>query len=108
MQVQFNQTHNQTFQSRNAQRGAKNFGDLMNRLYESAYDSNLFEGAPDIIQISAKMKDGTDVSAIANFEGGRFLGIRFPYEFFQYKSEFCKKIFEQYNQIITKGKSLKK
>ena len=63
MKIQFNPKDKQTFTGR----GVRNVGQLMNRLYESAYQKNLFDEIPDIIQISAKMKDGTEVSAIANF-----------------------------------------
>ncbi len=103
MKIQFNPKDKQTFTGR----GVRNVGQLMNRLYESAYQKNLFDEIPDIIQISAKMKDGTEVSAIANFDNGHFLGIRFPFEHVQYKNEFCKTIIKKFNKVVTKGKSEK-
>lgn len=84
--------------------GARNIGQVMNRLYESAYKGDLFEEVPDIIQVSAKMKDGTNVSAIANFFNGKFAGLRFPFEHVQYKGEFCKTIMQKFNKAITRGK----
>ncbi len=100
MQVQFNTQKGQNFMGH----GARNIGEVMNRLYESAYKTDLFEEVPDIIQVSAKMKDGTEVSAIANFYNGKYVGIRFPFEQVQYKSEFCKTIMQKFNEIITKRK----
>ncbi len=101
MQVQFNPQNGQSFTGH----GARNIGEVMNRLYESAYNNNLFKEVPDIIQISAKMKDGTEVSAIANFYNGKYAGIRFPFEHFQYKNEFCKTIMSKFNKAVTKGKT---
>ena len=101
MQVQFNPQNGQSFTGH----GARNVGEVMNRLYESAYNNNLFKEVPDIIQISAKMKDGTEVSAIANFYNGKYAGIRFPFEHFQYKNEFCKTIMSKFNKAVTKGKT---
>ena len=100
MQVQFNTQNRQSFMGH----GARNIGEVMNRLYESAYKADLFEEVPDIIQISAKMKDGTDVTAVANFYNGKYVGIRFPFEHFQYKNEFCKTVMSKFNKAVTKGK----
>lgn len=100
MQIQSRSCSRENFTGR----GARNIGQVMNRLYESAYKGDLFEEVPDIIQVSAKMKDGTEVSAIANFYNGKYVGIRFPFEQVQYKSEFCKTIMQKFNEIITKRK----
>ena len=103
MKIQFNPQINQTFSGH----GARKFGDVMNRLYVAAYDNELYPHQPDILQISTKMKDGKNISAIACFEDGRYTGISFPYEDAKYKKEFMKKILEAYNRVVTKGKSFK-
>lgn len=102
MKVQLNtQT---SFTGNHAKRGARSIGQLMNKLYESAYKNELYGHSPDIIQISSKMKDGTDVSAVASFVRGKFIDLSFPYEWAHYRSEFCKKILYKYNTVLTKGK----
>ncbi len=107
MKVQLNTQLNsqQTFCGNHAKRGAKNIYQLMNKLYDNAYRNKLYGYYPDIIQISSKMKDGTEVSAVATFERGKFVDISFPYEVSQYRKEFCKKLLDKYNFVITKGKS---
>lgn len=102
MKVQLNTQ--QSFAGNHAKRGARNIYQLMNRLYDSAYKNDLYGHYPDIIQISSQMRDGTVVSAVANFERGKFLDLSFPYEWAHYRSEFCKKLLDKYNTVITKGK----
>ena len=108
MRVEFSTDYQQSFQAKGARRGARNIKQVMEKLYESAYQNELFEHFPDIIQISAKMHDGTEVSGTANFINGRYEGISFPYEWAHYRNEFCKAIIDKYNFVITKGKSAKK
>lgn len=93
------------FTGNNPKHGARNIYEVMNKLYQTAYKSELYKHEPDIIQISSKMDDGTEISAIADFEKGKCVGISFPYEFAKYRYEFNKKILDKYNNIITKGKS---
>ena len=88
--------------------GAKTLGEVMERLYKDAYKGDFIPHEPDILQFSTKMKDGKEVSAVADFCNGKFLGISFPYEFVKYKTEFCNKLFETYNKAVTKGKSTKR
>jgi hypothetical protein len=100
---------NLSFQGKNPKRGAHTVNQLMSNLYKQAYGSKLFEDRPDFIQVSAKMKDGTNVSAIANFdEIGECCGVRFPFEHVGYKNEFFRTILDKYNHVMTKGKSTKK
>lgn len=84
--------------------GARNINQMMERLYKKAYQNELAEHTPDVIQISAKMKDGNDVSALACFNRGIFTGLSFPYETAHYRKEFSKTILDKYNQAVTKGK----
>ena len=84
--------------------GARNIEQVMTKLYESAYKGELYPHTPDVIQISARMHDGTEVSGIASFIGGAFEGLSFPYEHARYRSEFCNKILVKFNQAVTKGK----
>lgn len=107
MQVQLNPFSNQYFTGNGPKRGARKIADVMTKLYNSAYQGELYSHTPDIIQVTAKMKDGTEVSGIANFIGGRFEGLSFLYEHARYRNEFCKIIMEKYNTVITKGKCLK-
>ena len=101
MKVQLNLYKNQSFYGH----GARNICQVMNRLHDAAYnDSNPAKPEYDIIEISATMKDGTEVSAIANFEKGRFSGLSFPYEYVQYRNEFCRTIIDKYNKTVTRGK----
>ena len=102
MQVQFD-TH-RSF----CGHGARNINQVMSKLYKSAYNGELYPHTPDIIQISARMNDGTEVSGVANFVEGMFEGLSFPYEHVKYRSEFCNKIISKYNQAITKGKYKRK
>lgn len=85
--------------------GARCFGQVMDRLYDSAYGHMNYNEAPDIIQISTKLKNGKEVSGIANFVKGRFAGLSLPYEFAEMKSEFCKAILSKFNEATTKGKA---
>ena len=85
--------------------GARNIGYVMNKLHDTAYNSkNPAIPDYDIIEVSATMRDGTVVSAIANFERGKFSGLSFPYEYVQYRNEFCKTIIDKYNKTVTRGK----
>ena len=78
-----------TFQGNNPKRGVRHIGQLMNRLYDSAYRS----GNPsDIIQVSAKMSDGVEVTGVATFDRGHFVNLAFPYEHAHY--------FEEHKQIF--------
>lgn len=105
MLVQFSPYNNKpAFQAH----GARNLRQVMNRLYKSAYSNELYEHKPDIIQISSKMSDGIDITGVAYFENGQYKGLSFPYEHAHYRREFCQKIFDKYNQSITKGKYSKK
>ena len=101
MLIQFQQT----FTGNNPKHGAKSIYDVMNRLYKCAYDSELYIQKPDIIQISSRMNDGKEISAVADFEDGKCVGISFPYEFAKYRQEFYKKILDKYNSVVTKNKS---
>lgn len=88
--------------------GAKTLGDVMNRLYKETCIAEYCPKNGDIIQLSSKMKDGIEVSAFANFYNGKFIGMSFPKKFLKYRSQFCNKLFEIYNNAITKGKGSKK
>ena len=79
----------------------------MNKLYSVAYDNEIYPHQPDIIQVSAKMGDGKNVSAIASFDNGKYIGLSFPYEDVKYKNEFVRKVMDSYNRVVTKGKSSK-
>ena len=93
-----------TFQGNNPKRGVRHIGQLMNRLYDSAYRS----GNPsDIIQVSAKMSDGVEVTGVATFDRGHFVNLAFPYEHAHYRKEFCAKIIKKFNEVVTKGKAYK-
>jgi hypothetical protein len=96
--------NNTTFQGNNPKRAARNIGQVMERLYQTAYVEP--SEASDIIQISTKMKNGVEVSGIASFDNGKFVNLRFPYEQAKYRSEFCAKIIQKFNEVMTKGKSL--
>ena len=87
--------------------GAKRFSDIMNRLYKDAYKGGFLPEEIDVIQLTSKMNDGVEVSAIANFLDGKFIGLKFPYCHVKYKSQFCNKLFEIYNNAVTKGKGNK-
>ena len=100
MLVQLNTNNSQSFQAH----GARSFKQVMNKLYRSAYSNNLFEHEPDVFQISTRMKDGEEVTGLACFENGQYIGISFPYEHAKYRNEFCKKILNQFNNVMTKGK----
>lgn len=93
-----------SFQGNNPKRGVRHIGQLMNRLYQSAYREGLNF---DIIQISAKMKDGAEVTGVATFDRGRFVDLSFPYEQAHYRSEFCANIIRKFNEVVTKGKAYK-
>lgn len=84
--------------------GARNINQMMEKLYRSAYNTELFPHHPDVLQISAKMKDGTDVTGLACFHKGIFTGFSFPYEDAHYRKEFTNTILSKYNQAVTKGK----
>lgn len=103
MKVLFNTYKSQSFTGH----GARNIGQVMTKLYKSAYQGELYPHTPDIIQVTAKMKDGVEVTGVANFFGGVFEGISLPYEHVKYKSEFCNTVLNRYNQAITHGKHLK-
>lgn len=87
---------------------ARNIGQVMTRLYDSAYGKMTLGTAPNIIQVSARMKDGTDVTAVANFYQGEFLDIAFAPNHHKYKKEFCSNILRKFNDVVTKGKCNKK
>ncbi len=107
MDLSINNKYHQTFCANKPKHAAKNFGELMSVLYKKAYGNDRFVHNPDIIQISTTMQDGKEVTAIADFFNGKYIGLSFPYEHAHYRKEFCKKILEKYNFIITKGKSIK-
>ena len=100
MQVTLNTHKHTTFTAH----GARNINQMMERLYKSAYQNELFEHCPDVIEISARMSDGKEVSALACFNGGIYTGLSFPYETAHYRKEFSKAILNRYNQSVTKGK----
>ena len=102
MKVQLNTT--QSFGAH----GARNIGQVMTKLYKSAYQGEIYPHCPDIIQVTTRMKDGTEVTGVANFYGGMYEGISFPYEHVKYRKEFCNIIMKKYNQVVTKGKHFKK
>ena len=102
MQVQKINNNTPKFQGH----GARRFSDVMNRLYREV-NSGLVPFESDIIELSTIMKDGTEVSARANFAGGRFRGLVFPNELLQYKKQFCHKLLNMYNRAVTKGKAKK-
>ena len=85
--------------------GARNLRELMNRLYKEAYTVAYAPYEPDIIELSTTMRDGVEVHAIANFDNGRFINISFPYEHTKYRSQFCNKLFETYNNAMSKGRA---
>lgn len=93
------------FTGSNPKRAARHIGQVMNKLYENAYQN--LNSRPDMIQVTAKLKNGKEISAIADFYRGRYVGIRLPYEDVPYKSEFCKTVIEKYNNVVTKGKAYK-
>ena len=88
--------------------GAKTLGDVMNRLYRETCMAEYALQNGDVIQLTSKMKNGVEVSAMAHFAGGRFIGLSFPQKFARYKEQFCNKLFETYNNAVTKGKGSKK
>lgn len=88
--------------------GARKLGEVMERLYKDSYKSGFIPLEQDIIQLTSKMKDGKEVTAIADFYNGKFMGIAFPYDLTKYKSEFCNKLIETYNNAVTKNKATKR
>lgn len=84
--------------------GARRLSDVMNKLHKEM-TRNYSPTNLDSIQLSSTMKDGTDVTAMACFVGGKYQYIIFPQEFVPYKTQFCNKLFERYNDVVTKGKS---
>ncbi len=84
--------------------GARRVNDIMRRLYNEAYQNRGISNRPPIIKISTTMKDGVEVTGTASFCQGRFIGLNFPKGQERYRTEFCKAIFEKFNQAITKGK----
>ena len=107
MELTVNTRYNQAFLANKPKHAAKSVEELMTILYKKAYGNDRFVHNPDIIQISATMRDGKEVVAVADFYDGKYVGLSFPYELAHYRTEFCKKILEKYNLIITKGKSNK-
>lgn len=105
--MQVNSINSQSFCGTNPKHAARHINAVMDSLYQAAYKNELYPHTPDIIQISTKMDDGKEVSAIANFINGHFEGLSFPYEEAHYRAKFCKKILETYNYVLTKGKSKK-
>lgn len=91
--------------------GARHIGQVMNKLYDSAYRKGLFVGGgaeiPDILSVSTTLNNGLEVTGIASFERGRFASLSLPYEHAQYRSEFCANIIRKYNETVTKGKAYK-
>ena len=87
--------------------GAKSLGDVMNRLYREACMLEYNPKNGDIVQLTSRMRDGVEVSAIATFSNGNFVGMAFPKKFLKYKAQFCNKLFETYNNAVTKGKGRK-
>lgn len=87
--------------------GAKTLGDVMNRLYKETSKAGYFPEYGDVIQLTSEMANGVEVSAQAHFAGGQFIGISFPKKFALYKEQFCNKLFETYNNAVTKGKGKK-
>ena len=87
--------------------GAQTFGDVMNRLYRETHISGYNPKQGDVIQLTSKMRDGVEVSATATFFDGRFVGISFPQKFSRYRTQFCNKLFETYNNAVTRGKGSK-
>lgn len=94
-----------SFQGNNPKRAARNIGQVMNKLYDSAYRGSGISS--DIIQVSTRMKDGVEVTGVALFDGGHFMNLSFPYEHAHYRSEFCASIIKQFNKVMTKGKACK-
>lgn len=84
--------------------GARRVNHVMQRLYDFAYEDRSIYNRPPIIKISTKMKDGIDVTGTVSFSQGKLVGLDFPKGQERYRSEFCKTIFEKFNQAITKGK----
>ena len=105
MQVNLINSYNTNSQTTFKGHGARSFGQVMDRLYDAAYGHLSYNDAPDIIQVSTKLKNGKEISGIANFVKGRFAGLSLPYEFAKLKSEFCKSVMDKYNQAMTKGKA---
>lgn len=87
--------------------GARTFSDVMNKLYRETHIPGYAPKNGDVIQLSSKMRDGVEVFATANFSGGQFVGLSFPQRFGKYKAQFCNKLFETYNNAVTKGKGSK-
>ena len=87
--------------------GARNLRELMNRLYKEAYNVAYEPYEPDIIEFSTTMRDGVEVRATASFDNGSFIKMSFPYEFTKYRTQFCNKLFETYNNAVSKGKASK-
>lgn len=89
--------------------GARHIGQVMNKLYDSAYRKGLFPGAeiPDILSVSTVLKNGLEVTGIATFDRGKFVSLSLPYEHAQYRSEFCANIIRKFNEVVTKGKAYK-
>lgn len=94
-----------SFQGNNPKHGARRIGQVMNKLYDTAYRG--LNDCPDIIQVSTRMKDGVEVTGVAAFDKGHFVNLSFPYEHAHYRREFCENILRKFNEVITKGKIYK-
>ncbi len=104
MDLSINTNCKQTFTAKNPKHAVHSIGEVMSELYKRAYNNEMYQDAPDIIQISTKMRDGKEIVAVADFIDGQYIGLSFPHELAHYRKEFCKKILDKYNTVITKGK----
>lgn len=91
-----------SFQGNNPKGAARNFAQVMNKLYKAAYRD--MPEHSDIIQVSAKIPNGKEISGIATFDNGNFVNLSLPYEDACHRNAFCKSIIQKFNDVMTKGK----
>ncbi len=101
MKIQPNVTNLTSFSGH----GARHIGQVMNNLYKKAYKDMPYP--PDIIAVTVKLENGTEVSATANFFRGKYINLSIDNDNNSIRSAFCKAVIERYNHAVTKGKAYK-
>ena len=94
-----------SFTGNNPKRAARSIGQVMNKLYQTAYRD--MPEHSDIIQVSTRLLNGLEVTGVATFDRGRFVDLSLPYEHARFRSEFCQNIIRKFNEVMTKGKAYK-
>ncbi len=92
-----------SFQGSHPRHGAKSVEEVLNRLYERA--SKDVPELADTITISTKLKNGLEVTGIAQFDKGHLINLILPDQQAIYRKEFCTTILRKFNKAITKGKT---